>query len=309
MSLVYLGLGSNIGDRKSFIEQAISLLSKTPGIKIIRAAKLIETKPEGNLRQDNFLNTVLEVETNVLPKELLAKTQSIEAKLGRVRAEHWGPRNIDIDILLYDDLSLSTPGLIIPHSELHKRNFVLQSLIELCPELMHPLLKRTMLELVQENNTHMDNFVIATHSPEETKDIAKKLAKTLPAPYVIALIGQLGAGKTTFIKGFCEGLHVNSNVHSPSFTLLNLYKGDRPVYHLDYYRLNNETEIELIGLDEYLPPAEGFTVIEWANNAPHLLPEKYLKLEFADKGEFDRQITFSAQGETADLIKRLKGSL
>ena len=134
---------------------------------------------------------------------------------------------------------------------------------------------------------------IKTNSAQETQNLAKKLAKLLPAPLVIALNGNLGTGKTTFIQGFCQALQVKEPVTSPSFTLLNNYKGEVPIQHIDFYRLDTETEIELLGIDEYLPPKEGYTLIEWASHAPHLLPKDLVSLEFKDLGEDKREITLS----------------
>lgn len=138
MAVVYLALGSNLTDRKSNIRQAIELL-KSNKINIIESAKLIETNPVGGPPQDPFLNTVIKIETDLTPHELLSLTQSIEKHLGRSKTVVNGPRTIDIDILLYDQISLQTNQLTIPHPRMLKRDFVLNPLKEIAPELVDKL--------------------------------------------------------------------------------------------------------------------------------------------------------------------------
>lgn len=152
MPVVYLSLGSNKGNRISYIQQAASMLSDCSGIKILQTSTFYETEPWGNKNQNWFLNAVLEAEVEVSPEELLLICNNVENKLGRNRAqeEHWGERTIDIDILFYDNLIINTQNLTIPHSYLHKRAFVLVPLLELIPDFVHPVLKKTMLELHDE---------------------------------------------------------------------------------------------------------------------------------------------------------------
>ncbi len=309
MTHCFLGLGSNMGDRAHFIEQTVKLLGAHPQITIERTSSLIETKAVGEVRQPNFLNTAVQIDTTLSTQELLKVTQHIEQELGRIRERNWGPRTIDIDILLYGDMTIIEKDLVIPHPRLEDRPFVLRSLTEIAPDMVHPRLNRTMVELLENTMKDIDMFTIRTNSPEETKQLAAQLARALPSPYVLTFSGDLGAGKTTFIQGFCAGLAVKETVHSPSFTLLNIYNGELPVYHIDFYRLNSESEIELLGIDEYLPPEQGFTLIEWANNAPHLLPKQRLILDLKDLGENTREISFSAAGDTAGLLKELRAVL
>ncbi|MBU0580834.1 MAG: 2-amino-4-hydroxy-6-hydroxymethyldihydropteridine diphosphokinase [Candidatus Margulisbacteria bacterium] len=144
---VYLGLGSNLGERKNNILKAIELLAKKPKIEIIQKASLIETQPEGNINQNDFINTVLEIETSFSAQELLQFILKVEKEMGRTRQEKWGPRIIDIDIIFYHDQVINEKDLIIPHPHLAQRYFILKSLVELCPNFKHPLLKKTMLKL------------------------------------------------------------------------------------------------------------------------------------------------------------------
>lgn len=147
---MYLGLGSNVGDREEFIEQAIFLLGKTPGVRVIRKSGNHETEAEGVGDQPAFINAVVEIETALAPHKLLSAVQEIEVTLGREREVEWGPRTIDIDILLYDDEIVSDDKLQIPHPLLHERLFVLQPLMEIAPDAMHPILEKTIKELFEE---------------------------------------------------------------------------------------------------------------------------------------------------------------
>jgi 2-amino-4-hydroxy-6-hydroxymethyldihydropteridine diphosphokinase len=134
MSTVYLALGSNLGDRLQYINKAIEELNAC-GLQILKLSKIIETDPVGGISQDKYLNMVLKANTMHSPEELHLITQGIERKLGRVKKIINGPRVIDIDILLYDDIKLITPGLLIPHPRMFERSFVMQPLEEIEPVL------------------------------------------------------------------------------------------------------------------------------------------------------------------------------
>ena len=147
MQRVYLSLGANLGDRERTLQQAVSLL-EAPDLHLLRVSSVYETEPIDRLRQPWFLNLVLEGETGLFPKLLLARVQKIEQRLGRRRAARHGPRTIDIDILLYGQAVISTPELVIPHPRLAERRFVLEPLAELAPELRHPVSGRSIAELL-----------------------------------------------------------------------------------------------------------------------------------------------------------------
>ncbi len=150
MATAYIGLGSNIGDRKKNIEDAINLIEITPDIKIIKKSSLYITEPIGYVGQDCFLNSVIEVITKLSPDELLHRCQAIEDKMGRVRTMFWGPRIIDLDILLFGDEIVEDDKLIIPHPLMHNRRFVLIPLVEIAPDIMHPKLNKTASELLHQ---------------------------------------------------------------------------------------------------------------------------------------------------------------
>lgn len=134
----FLGLGSNLGDRQSYLDVARRQLAAHPAVQIIQSSSLYETEPVGYLDQGWFLNQVVEIETILDPEELLLFTQEIENELGRKRLIHWGPRVIDLDILLYGNRVMNTPDLIIPHPRMYERQFVMVPLREIAPDLLHP---------------------------------------------------------------------------------------------------------------------------------------------------------------------------
>lgn len=149
MPVAYIGLGSNMGDKTANLKRAIEELGKVPGNKVLAVSSFYETEPVGNIEQDWFINAAVKIETDLTPRELLEVLLKIEKELGRVRDERWGPRTIDLDILLYDDLALNEEGLAIPHPYLHERGFVLVPLSEIAPEVIHPIFKRSIQELLE----------------------------------------------------------------------------------------------------------------------------------------------------------------
>lgn len=147
MNIVYLSLGSNIGDRISNFRTALSLLSTNCG-NIVTKSKVYETSAWGITDQPNFLNMAIKIETAFEPIELLKKTTEIETQLGRQREVKWGNRTLDIDILFYNDMLLNSSDLVIPHNHLHERLFTLIPLAEISPALIHPVFICTISELL-----------------------------------------------------------------------------------------------------------------------------------------------------------------
>lgn len=147
MSTVFLGLGANLGDRCQNFKKAFQLLEKNPANKIKRMSSIYETEPIGVEEQPLFLNAVAEVETSLSPRQFLKFILEIENILGRTRETRYSPREIDLDILFFDDLIISEDDLVVPHPLISERAFVLVPLAELAPDFIHPVFKISLAEL------------------------------------------------------------------------------------------------------------------------------------------------------------------
>jgi 2-amino-4-hydroxy-6-hydroxymethyldihydropteridine diphosphokinase len=143
---VFLSLGTNLGNKRKNIKEAIRLLRREA--KIVKVSSFYKTKPVGFLAQPDFLNAAAEIKTSLTPLQLLKCVKTVEKVMGRTKAKRWGPRLIDIDILLYADKIIKTKKLVIPHSSMHYRWFVLKPLAEIAPRIVHPKLMRTIKDLL-----------------------------------------------------------------------------------------------------------------------------------------------------------------
>ncbi|AYV68823.1 MULTISPECIES: 2-amino-4-hydroxy-6-hydroxymethyldihydropteridine diphosphokinase [Niallia] len=153
MNKVYLSLGSNIGDRLEYIREAVQMLHNQEEIKVVNISSVYETDPVGYEEQALFLNIVIQVETSLNPLSLLEQCQKIESELGRKRIIRWGPRTIDLDILLYNQENIVSEKLIIPHPRIEERAFVLVPLIEIAPDIKlpnKPILLKESLQLLRD---------------------------------------------------------------------------------------------------------------------------------------------------------------
>jgi 2-amino-4-hydroxy-6-hydroxymethyldihydropteridine diphosphokinase len=187
LTIAYIGLGSNEGNRKQFIESALKAMSNINGLRVLRTSRIIETGALSPHPQPGYLNAVAEVETSLPPMELLLQLQNIENQQGRVRTGKWGPRTLDLDLLLYGDVVINECELCVPHKQLPLRSFVLAGLCELCPDGLHPLLKISFSELYKRLNG--GNFAI-----DDTM------------PLLISIAGPIGVGKTTLTAGLLKHL-------------------------------------------------------------------------------------------------------
>ena len=145
----YIALGSNIGDKKAYLDMAVKHLNERKDCQVKKVSDYLVTAPYGVTDQDDFLNGALELQTILDPEELLQALHQIEQEANRVRTIHWGPRTLDLDILMYDDLVLDTPELHIPHIEMHLRDFVLIPMNQIAPWKRHPLIGKTIEEMLQ----------------------------------------------------------------------------------------------------------------------------------------------------------------
>ncbi|MBC8384025.1 MAG: 2-amino-4-hydroxy-6-hydroxymethyldihydropteridine diphosphokinase [Candidatus Cloacimonetes bacterium] len=145
--ICYLGLGSNLGNRENNIRKAMSKIEMIDGITLRKISSIIETKPYGKTDQPDFLNCVVEIETQLASLELLKKIMKIELELGRIRKEKWEARTIDIDILFFGEEIVDLENLKIPHPDIQNRQFVLDSLNEICPDLIHPVIMKKIKDI------------------------------------------------------------------------------------------------------------------------------------------------------------------
>ena len=146
--IAYIGIGSNLGDKLYYCEKAISEILKIDRHQLLAKSSLFRTEPVGCTSQDWFVNGVIKIETDLEPSELLRTLKTVEAQLGRTETFRWGPRTIDLDILFFDDIQIQTGELKIPHPLIQNRKFVLIPLAEIDRHLIHPVLKRTIQELL-----------------------------------------------------------------------------------------------------------------------------------------------------------------
>ena len=150
---VYLGLGSNMGDKKGYLDHAVALLRADRDSRVEKVSDYLVTKPYGGVEQDDFLNACVMLKTQRSPEELLCRLHEIEQEAHRERIVRWGPRTLDLDILLYDDLIFETDSLVIPHVEMHMRDFVLRPLSQIAPNVRHPIFRKTVSQMLAELNT------------------------------------------------------------------------------------------------------------------------------------------------------------
>jgi len=182
---VYIGLGSNLGDRRAYIKRAIKLLGRDEHIKVVRVSNVLETAPLGGVNQPKYLNAVAELKTTLSAQDLHKTLVRIETALGRVRGKKWLPRTIDLDLLLFGQEVVNSPHLTIPHPQMHLRSFVLKGLCQLNGGLLHPVMKVSLSEL----NARLNGSDFAL-DPDK--------------PQLVSIAGNIGVGKTTLAKKLAD---------------------------------------------------------------------------------------------------------
>jgi 2-amino-4-hydroxy-6-hydroxymethyldihydropteridine diphosphokinase len=187
MTTTYIGLGSNIGDRNSYIDKALKMLTETDRTRIVRTSDLNETEPLGAADHPRYLNGVVEVETILSAEDLYRRMAEVENALGRERPDQWAPRTIDLDLLLFGGTIINTDDLTVPHPQMHLRSFVLSGMCQLNPDLSHPVLKESMNVL-------------------SSRLAGRDFARDPDRPQLVSIAGIIGVGKTTLAKKLAQAL-------------------------------------------------------------------------------------------------------
>ena len=204
----YIGLGSNLGDRKGYIDGALKMLARAEQIELGRVSDTIETEPLGKPDQPRYLNAVAELKTTLSAEDLHGTLAGIEISLGRVRQGKWSARTIDLDLLLFGREIVNSPDLTIPHPQMHLRSFVLKGLCQLDGDLIHPVLKESATELARRLGG--SDFALNSHVPQ-----------------LVCIAGNIGAGKTTLAKKLAANLgsHVLFEAYDTNPFLPQVYAG------------------------------------------------------------------------------------
>ena len=158
----FVAFGSNMGDKEYYLEKGLKELKEHPLCRPVKVSKVYRTTPYGGVEQEDFLNGVMELETLLTPFELLEKLQQVERQAGRERKVHWGPRTLDLDLLLYDDCVIDTETLTVPHPDMQNRDFVLAPLCEIAPFVRHPFTGKTAKQMLEELKHNGEKHVVGT---------------------------------------------------------------------------------------------------------------------------------------------------
>ncbi|MDQ3021420.1 MAG: 2-amino-4-hydroxy-6-hydroxymethyldihydropteridine diphosphokinase [Bacteroidota bacterium] len=167
MVTAYLGLGSNVGERISFIENAVLEIGKIKDTVIIKSSAIYETEPWGNIKQDDYLNSVIEIETRLKAEALLMELKNIEKRLGRIDNKRWSEREIDIDLLFYGEEIIENDLIKLPHRQIENRRFVLIPMNEIAQCFIHPVFKKTISQLL---NDTKDELNVVRYHPSKIKN-------------------------------------------------------------------------------------------------------------------------------------------
>ncbi|MGF1572107.1 MAG: 2-amino-4-hydroxy-6-hydroxymethyldihydropteridine diphosphokinase [Sumerlaeia bacterium] len=288
---VVVALGSNIEPREERMIQAICLIDQIPQTQVLQTSACYKSLPWGDLNQADFLNAAVLLETALQPEKFLAETKEIEYRLGKEFRRHWGPREIDLDLIDFHGQFIETPTLKLPHPGAKDRPFVLLPLQDLgfsspainteswSQEAEKCRAETTLFSAKTPWNAALSprKLVLQIANEPELAELALALAEAAQPGMIFALDGTLGAGKTTFTRHFSQALGVKDYVSSPSFTLCQEYRGPQfPVVHWDFYRLQHADELESTGFE--LRP-DSVMMIEWASLFVDSLPSNAIWIQ------------------------------
>ncbi len=232
----FIGLGGNLGDSTGYINRAVKMLDDTEGVFVETLSRIIRTKPLGVEDQPDYFNAVVALNTSMPAEKLHQRLSMTEKALGRVRTEDkWAARTIDLDLLLYGDKIIDSPGLNVPHSSMHLRTFVLDGMCEIAPDFIHPTLRRTMRELKERLNG--GDFLIEKDRPR-----------------LISVAGVIGCGKTTLATGLVKSLgsKLLREAYDKNPYLARVYDGQKELA-LDSQLFFLKSRVEQIGRGELTP--------------------------------------------------------
>lgn len=221
----YIALGSNLGDRASHIARAVKGLAACGGVDVIAQSSVLESSPLGGMDQPAYLDCVVKAQTSLAAEELFSRMTEIEDSLGRVRGEKWGPRIIDLDLLLYGDEVIETERLTVPHKQMHLRSFVIDCMCSLDGKLVHPVLGVSMNELAERLNG--GDFIIDAGKPQ-----------------LVSIAGVIGVGKTTLGEGLAKefGCELLREAYDTNPYLAEAYAGKDVALESQLFFLNSRLE-------------------------------------------------------------------
>jgi 2-amino-4-hydroxy-6-hydroxymethyldihydropteridine diphosphokinase len=307
-----IAFGSNLGDRRRHLAQALAMIDRLPGATVLATSALYESAAWGNVDQGEFLNAAAAVESTITdPRAFLRELALIEDRLGRTRHERWGPRTLDLDLLAADDIESHAPELQLPHPWISRRPFVYMPLRELAdlhpawPALCTPHEEGRKVEAgtrrVEEGPspwsrrvTPARELTIETFDEAGSAALGAALAEVLLPGDAVALDGPLGAGKSVISRAIARGLGITGPVPSPTFTLCREYDTAHKLRfeHWDFYRLGDAGDLESTGFND-ARPGPVVRAVEWASLFPGALPPHALRLAIEPTGAESRRITIS----------------
>ncbi|MDX2175413.1 MAG: 2-amino-4-hydroxy-6-hydroxymethyldihydropteridine diphosphokinase [Candidatus Sumerlaeia bacterium] len=307
--VVAIGIGGNLGDAEMELATAVELLVGMAGVSPLALSSLYASPPWGDPDQGEFRNAVLLGETQLPPGRLLVAAQAVEARMGKRPVRRWGPRVIDLDLLLYEGAESAADELRLPHPHIADRPFVYAPLGEVlalagCSRLSAPepseagrAIEPTLRRLPPAGSFPArvgpvpESLNLRLDSVKATRALAAALAPAVRRGGVVALEGPLGAGKSEFARALLHALGVEGPIPSPTYTLCREYRAPGlEIAHWDFYRLGSEDELESAGFDAR---GNALVVVEWADLFPGALPPDALRVRLSPAGAESRDASLA----------------